>query len=151
MTLDAACGRSKVDSTHDFPATLERHGRSFRHTSPWLTVEEFTREGARLFRRRVTGQASRQPTRQPSRQESFRVDTCARRRGDGRPDQSRFCFQPLPHYCRIRLKSNKHPLRHSAIFDFSPHQEIIISFRCVIRLHSCVFFSSYFYLKIALF
>jgi hypothetical protein len=53
MTLDAACRRSKVDLTHDFPATLERHGRSFRHISPWLTVEEFTREGARLFRRLV--------------------------------------------------------------------------------------------------
>jgi hypothetical protein len=90
MTLDAACRRSKIDSTHDIPATLERHGRSFRHISPWLTVEEFTREGARLFRRRVTGQASRPPSRHPSRQESFRVDTCARRRGDGRLDQSRF-------------------------------------------------------------
>jgi hypothetical protein len=71
---------------------LERHGRSFRHISPWLTVEEFTREGARLFRRRVTGQASRQP----SRQESIRVDTCARHRGDGLLDQSRIvCFQPF--------------------------------------------------------
>jgi hypothetical protein len=91
MTLDVASRRSKVDSTHDFPATLERHGRSFRHISPWLTAEEFTREGARLFRRRVTGQAGRPP----SRQESFRVDTCARRRGDSRLDESRFvCFQP---------------------------------------------------------
>jgi hypothetical protein len=90
MTLDAAYGRSKVDSTHDFPATLERHGRSFRHISPWLTVEEFTCEGATLFRRRETGQASRQP----SRQESFRVDTCERRRDNGRLDQSRFfCFR----------------------------------------------------------
>jgi hypothetical protein len=59
MTLDAACHRSKVDSTHDFPATLEQHGRSFRHIRPWLTLEEFTCEGARPFRRRVTGQASR--------------------------------------------------------------------------------------------
>jgi hypothetical protein len=29
MTFDAACRRSKVDSTHDFPATLERHGGRF--------------------------------------------------------------------------------------------------------------------------
>jgi hypothetical protein len=35
----------------------------------------------------------------------------------------------------IRLKSKKHPLPHSATFDFSPHQEIIISC-CINELHS---------------
>lgn len=42
------------------------------------------------------------------------------------------CGQDIPHTAAaaiLDLKSNKHP------FDFSRHQEILISFRCVIRLY----------------
>ena len=46
--------RSKDNSIAELPATLERHGRSFRHISPLLTVEEFTHERVRLFIRRET-------------------------------------------------------------------------------------------------
>jgi hypothetical protein len=40
------------------------------------------------------------------------------------------------HSCDIQPKSNKHPLPHSAKFNFSPPKETIISFICNIRFHS---------------
>jgi hypothetical protein len=41
-----------------------------------------------------------------------------------------------PYCCKFKLKSNKHPLPFSATFDFSPHQEIVISFFCALVLRT---------------
>jgi hypothetical protein len=58
----------------------------------------------------------------------------------------------------LLLYLTKHPLQCSATLNFNPHQEVIISFCCIIKLNllSCenaflFLFALYFYLKIVLF
>ena len=67
MTLDAACRRSKVDSTHDFPATLERHeGRFDTSVHGWQWKSSHVKEPDCLDAVRQAKQVDRRHDKSPS-------------------------------------------------------------------------------------